>query len=109
MAEPRQDMSEEIRDDVMIEDLHQALQVIAGIVGIEGALRISAEYGGTNLYIPKLENALQKARERAMVSAFTGDNYQDLAKRFKVSDRYVRSVIEKARKAIRMGIRREGR
>jgi hypothetical protein len=42
------------------------------------------------------------------VSAFTGDNYQDLAKRFKVSDRYVRSVIEKARKAIRMGIRREG-
>jgi hypothetical protein len=50
----------------MIEDLHQALQVIAGIVGIEGALRISAEYGGTNLYIPKLENALQKARERAM-------------------------------------------
>lgn len=105
MVEPTQNMSEEMQAEVKIEDLHPTLQMIADIVGLEGALKISAECGGTNVYIPKLENALGKARERAIVKAFSGDNYQDLAKRFKVSDRYVRTVIEKARKAIRIGIR----
>lgn len=104
MTDPTQGIPEEIRDNVLIEDLHPALQMIAEIVGIEGALRISAECGGTSLYIPKVESALRNARERAMVNAFTGDNYQDLAKKYRVSDRYVRSVIEKARKAIRTGI-----
>lgn len=104
MIEPTQDMTGEILDDVVIEDLAPTLQMLAGIVGLEGALGISAEYGGMNIYIPKLENSLVKPRERAITRAFTGENYQDLARRFKVSDRYVRTVVEKARKAIRKGI-----
>lgn len=104
MIEPTQGMAGEMLNDVVIEDLAPTLQMLAGIVGLEGALRISAEYGGMNIYIPKLENSLVKPRERAIVRAFTGENYQDLARKFKVSDRYVRAVVEKARKAIRKAI-----
>ena len=96
--------SEEVQNHVKTDDLQPTLQMLAEIVGLEGALRISAECGGMNLYIPKLENSLAKARERAIVKAFTGANYQDLARMFGVSDRYVRTVVEKTRKAIRMGL-----
>lgn len=104
MTEPMQGIPEEIRNNVLIEDLHPTIQMLADIVGIEGALRISAECGGTNVYIPKVENSLLAARGRAIVKAFNGSNYQDLARKFKVSDVYVRDVVKKARAAIRMGI-----
>lgn len=99
-------MTGQVKDDVSIDDLQPSLQMIAEIIGLEGALKISAECGGTSLYIPKLENALRKARDRAIARAFTGDNYQDLARKFRVSDRYVRTVVEKTRTAIRTGIGR---
>ncbi|MDD3847183.1 MAG: Mor transcription activator family protein [Syntrophorhabdaceae bacterium] len=98
MLELKQTIPGVIRDNILVEDLHPTIRMIADIVGIDGAIKISAECGGTNIYIPKLEISLAKARARAIVKAFNGSNYLDLARKFKVSDRYVRSVVERARK-----------
>ncbi len=104
MSELKQVIPGVIRDNILVEDLHPTIRMFADIVGVDGAIKISAECGGTNVYIPKLENSLTKARDRAIVKAFNGSNYLDLARKFKISDIHVRSVVERARKTIRMGL-----
>jgi Mor family transcriptional regulator len=84
-------------EDIEIKDLHPTYQMLACIIGIDNTLRIGQELGGTNVYIPKPDNALRTYRNGKIQKEFNGHNYEELARKYHVSVRHAREVIERAR------------
>lgn len=66
-------------------------------IALTVAVEISRAWGGTAPYIP--QQAALSARDRQIVDAFRGDNYRELAQQFRVSERWVRVIVERARLA----------
>jgi len=54
-------------------------------------IRIMAVAGGDSLYIPQLDNSL---RDREIKNSFTGNNYQQLAQHYDISERQIRRIIK---------------
>ena len=56
------------------------------------AVKLSTDFGGQAIYINKqLANAL---RNKAICTAFTGNNYLALAKQYGVTERQIRNIVE---------------
>lgn len=80
------------------------LHLIATSVGEVAAQRIATAFGATQLYIPNCKPALLKVRNRQLVAdrnslAADGlserDIVQCLARRYRISDRYVWEILKK--------------
>lgn len=66
-------------------------------VGRQIALRIAEEYGSTQFYLAKGVAYRLDARDQEIFDKFNGRNYLELSREFKVSDRHIRRVINRAR------------
>lgn len=84
-------------DEIRIEDLHPSYQMLADIVGIDNAIRIGARLGGSPLYIPKLDSALLKIRNRKITEEFNGHNYFYLARKHNLTERQIREIVARGR------------
>ncbi|WP_310460434.1 Mor transcription activator family protein [Sphaerotilus sp.] len=64
------------------------------IIMREVAHNFCDEYGGAHVYLPRdVELPLEK-RDKAIWDAYTGDNTQELARRFGLTERQVRYIIK---------------
>jgi hypothetical protein len=93
----RKDKEAPMMNQLKIEDLPPVYRILANLIGVENAILIGKEFGGINLYIPKLDNAVTKARDREILVEFNGCNYADLARKHHLSDVHIRDIIKKAR------------
>lgn len=48
-----------IKDKITIEDLDEAKQDVAAVIGIDNYIKLCEEFGGTSLFFPKM-NSLEK-------------------------------------------------
>jgi Mor family transcriptional regulator len=82
------------------EDLHPVYQVFATLVGIENALIIGRELGGTNIYLPKLDieqMIFLRDRNAKIVEEFDGHNHRELAHKHNITDITVREILKRER------------
>ncbi len=69
-------------------------------LGTDVAIRVSNEWGGVPVYIPKNLRVNIAARDMEMYKKFNGYNQADLAREYKCSTVWVYQVIKRVRKQL---------
>ena len=59
-------------DRLTIDMIPEQYRQLAEITGIQPLLTLAAQYGGSNLYIPKVDALTRTARDRLIREKFTG-------------------------------------
>jgi Mor family transcriptional regulator len=65
---------------------------IAKAIGVENFLKLAEVVGGSTLYIPKPESLVRPVRDVQIKEEFNGYNHLELAKRYGVTERWVRQL-----------------
>lgn len=74
-------------------DLRGEQRELARVIGIESYLKLVEVYGGSNIYVAKMDKLLCIKRDAEIVHKFDGNNYATLAKQYGLSERAVRTII----------------
>jgi Mor family transcriptional regulator len=80
---------------IRLSDLPGEIRTIANLIGLNQVLKLANEYGGTSIYVPKFDAITRAVRDRVIKAEFTGNNHKGLAKKYKLTQRHVRKIIEK--------------
>ena len=65
---------------------------VAEEIGIENFCKMLKIVGGATLYIPQLDNILRPVRDARIKAEFNGWNYLELARKYSITARLVRSI-----------------
>ncbi|AJA42397.1 hypothetical protein AJ85_05730 [Alkalihalobacillus alcalophilus ATCC 27647 = CGMCC 1.3604] len=77
-----------------VEDLPEVYQNLAQVIGVDGVIKMTQEFGGTYMYIPKVDGLLRVARDQKIAEAHkNGDSIRKLAREFGISDSRVRTIL----------------
>lgn len=49
-----------IKDNVTIEDLDEARQDVASVIGVDNYIKLCEEFGGSSLFFPKIDHVIKK-------------------------------------------------
>ncbi|CDC79770.1 mor transcription activator domain protein [Clostridium sp. CAG:964] len=82
-------------DNIKIQDLQGEQRQIAETIGLEAYLKLVKIYGGTNIYIAKIDKLLSIKRDEEIVKRFNGYNFKSLANQYRLSERAVREIINR--------------
>ncbi|MBA3012949.1 MAG: DNA-binding protein [Proteobacteria bacterium] len=77
-----------------ISDLPGEIRAIAELIGLKATLKIASEYSGETIYIPKHDSITRAVRDRAIREEYTGANHKELAKKFNLTTRIIRKIID---------------
>ena len=89
---------------IRINDLPGEVREIARLIGLAPALKLVTEYSGEMVYIPKYEAITRALRNKAILAEATGKNYKELARKFNLTTRVIRTIIrEEKRKNTQSG------
>lgn len=88
-------------DQIEVKDLDEDQRELAELIGIETYRRLVRTYGGTSVYIPKAESLEKAVRDRQIKEEFDGANYRELAKRYGLTEAWVRSITQERLEEIR--------
>jgi hypothetical protein len=75
------------------QDLPEVYQEMAEVIGVEATVLLARLFAGTSVYFPKLDRALLSLRNRAICREFNGDNIKLLARRWGLSARHLRHIV----------------
>ncbi len=75
-------------------DLSEEQKGILELVGIEVYKRLVEYFGGQSIYIAKLDTITRSLRDRKILEEFNGSNYAELARRYGLSVRAIRNVVD---------------
>ena len=81
------------RDEVSMEELPKNLQRYAKIIGAKAAIRLAEAEGGLPLYIPKADEITALVRNRRIRAEFDGFNQTALARKYKLSVRWIYEIV----------------
>lgn len=82
-------LSEELTLEMLPEGPYKQ---IAEAIGPENFYRLAEVVGGTTIYIPKPESLTRPVRDAHIKKEFTGYNHQELARKYGVTERWVRHI-----------------
>lgn len=83
--------------EITLEDIASEEQRrLAALVGVEIYIKIVREYGGTAIYIPKMQQLFRKVRDREIKMKFDGSNYKQLAREYDLTESMVRVIVADA-------------
>lgn len=77
-----------------IQDLPENLQPVARIMGLETFMELLEYSGGTTLYFFKPDKLIVKARSRMICKDFPLLSTGELAKKYRVSDTWIRQILK---------------
>lgn len=83
-----------IKRMIKSEELKEQHREVAQLIGVENLIRLSENYGGTTLYIPKVDDLLKNSRHAAILREFDGTNIRYLARKYHVSERTVYRLVK---------------
>lgn len=83
----------DLLDQVQMEHLGEEARRIASLVGIEGFKKLVREYGGTCIYVPKIEGVEKEVRDKLIKEEFDGSNTKELALKYGLSEVWIRNIV----------------
>lgn len=89
-------------EKIRIEELKEQHREYAEVIGVENLIRLSEAYGGTAIYIPKMDDLLKSQKYAAIIQEFNGSNVRHLARKYNVSERTVYRLVSGLLKAERL-------
>ncbi len=92
--------------ELRLEELSEEQRQIAETIGPEAYLKLTRRYGGTLIYVAKVEeNWQRRKRDEQIREEFDGSNYTQLAVRYGLTETWIRNIVmEKARELKRKPI-----
>lgn len=85
-------------EKLKIEDIQsQEQKQIACIIGIDAYIRLVKSFGGTSVYILKEDSLIKDIRDKNIRNEFNGSNYMYLAKKYNLTDRTIREIVDNKR------------
>lgn len=67
---------------------------VLSLVGADGAWKLVGEYGGSQIYIPKVAKIFRPIRDNLLREEFDeGASYQNLARKYDLSVSHVRNIL----------------
>lgn len=86
---------------INLEQLEGEQRELAEVIGLESYLKLINSYAGCTIYIKKPERMIKQSRDAEIYQKFTGSNYRQLAKEYRLSELSVRKIVGNMRKNIR--------
>ncbi len=83
-----------LSEKLTYDDLTEPHRELAEIIGIENLIALADYFGGTHVYIPKMEKLLKKVKYKAIIEEFDGGNIRKLAKKYDVSESTVYRILK---------------
>lgn len=83
----------DLLDYVEIESLDEDQKKIAELVGMKGFRNLVRTFGGTSIYIPKVESLEKTVRDQRIREEFDGSNYRELAIKYGLTETWIRSIV----------------
>lgn len=75
------------------DDLSGDQRELAECIGIDNYIEIIKYCGGCSVYFPCEEVICRVVRNRQIINEFNGANYRKLSKKYKLSERQIRNII----------------
>jgi Mor family transcriptional regulator len=94
--DPRGDIPEWIMQ-VNTEALPEVYQEMAEVIGVKNTVLLAQSFAGTSVYFPKLERALLSLRNQTIRREFDGANIKSLSRRWNLSARHLRFIVNPPR------------
>ena len=88
-----------IMDQISVEDLPESYRDVAMVIGVENAVRLSDTLGGLAYYFQQLDKVLIRKRDDLIRSEFTGANHKPLARKYGLSEAWIREIVQRRRSA----------
>lgn len=79
--------------EIQLSDLRGEQREIAHAIGIKAYIELVKLYGGSNIYIAKMDKLFCIKRDAEIIRHFNGENYTSLAKQYGLSERAVRTIV----------------
>lgn len=86
---------EEIRKEIVLDDLQEQHRDIAECIGLESFLLLVEKLGGNSIYIPQMREVVKLRIYRKISEEFDGTNIKVLAVKYGVSESTVYNVVRK--------------
>lgn len=81
-----------LEDELKIEEIEEPYRTIADKIGIQNLLRLSKQFGGMSIYIPKPDTLLRQAKYTLIKKEFNGYNHAQLARKYNLSEKWIRNI-----------------
>lgn len=88
---------EELLPHVELSDIDKAYHPVIELIGIDAFVKICQYYMGDEVYFPKADSLTRKARNRIIVQEFNGHNVKYLSKKYGITPRQIRNIIENSK------------
>lgn len=83
------DLSKELTVEMMPDGLWRR---VAEEIGVENVYKLAVITGGVTVYIPRAESVTRPVRDVRIKEEFNGFNHYELAKKYDVTERWVREL-----------------
>lgn len=83
------ELAKELTAEMLPEGLYK---LIADAIGPENFYRLAEAIGGSTVYIPKPESLTRPVRDAHIKEEFNGYNHPELARKYGVTERWVRTL-----------------
>lgn len=81
--------------DIEYDSLNEDQKILYDCVGEMVFKRIINVLGGGDIYIPLRKSLSKLSRNEQIKRDFDGDNYKELAKKYKLTTRTIRGIVDK--------------
>ena len=79
--------------NLKMDDIPEEQRELAELVGLCGFIQLIETYGGTLIYIPKLDNITRNSRNEEIRNNFNGYNYRELARKYDLTEVSIRCIV----------------
>ena len=80
------------------EDIPIQFEELVEHIELKNFISLCDMFGGTLVYIPSIKSLEKTQRNKKIVSEFNGGNYKELSRKYKISEPYLRKLINEHKK-----------
>lgn len=80
-------------DNININNVDPKYQEIVEEIGVENFIKLIDKFGGSTIYIPKLNSAYSNEIKSYVISQYNGYNKRKLANKFGLSEKTIQNII----------------
>ena len=81
-----------LEDDLMLDDIEEPYKTIAEKIGVENLVKLTKQFGGMSIYIPKPDTLLRRSKYTQIKKEFNGYNHAQLARKYNLSEKWIRNI-----------------
>ncbi len=84
-------------ENLKLDDLSGEQKELAQELGIDIYLKLVEKFGGCHIYVAKIDKIMAAIRDNTLRKEFNGYNYRYLAKKYDLTERRVREIVDSDR------------